>query len=135
MPSGTKSESDLCGHSLFERENARIAPGLDALYSGTRPATLRRDRRSHYDAGQGSARSFMRPSVMIAALRYFQKSITRLARYAIDQAVFLGDAARPPAGKRKFQCFRLAEPAERTALISSTRALIFCNVPASWRRQ
>jgi L(+)-tartrate dehydratase beta subunit len=35
-------ESDLSGNSLFERENAKIAPGLDALYAGTRPATLRR---------------------------------------------------------------------------------------------
>jgi len=35
-------ESDLEGHSLFERENAKIAPGLAQLYSGTRPATLRR---------------------------------------------------------------------------------------------
>lgn len=35
-------ESDLDGNSLFERENAKIAPGLDRLYSGTRPATLRR---------------------------------------------------------------------------------------------
>ena len=35
-------ESDLAGRSLFERENAKIAPGLDKLYAGTRPATLRR---------------------------------------------------------------------------------------------
>jgi L(+)-tartrate dehydratase beta subunit len=35
-------ESDLEGNSLFERENARIAPGLERLYEGTRPATLRR---------------------------------------------------------------------------------------------
>lgn len=35
-------ESDLDGNSLFERENARIAPGLERLYAGTRPATLRR---------------------------------------------------------------------------------------------
>ena len=35
-------ESDLDGNSLFERENAKIAPGLAALYEGTRPATLRR---------------------------------------------------------------------------------------------
>jgi L(+)-tartrate dehydratase beta subunit len=35
-------ESDLQGNSLFERENAKIAPGLEALYAGTRPATLRR---------------------------------------------------------------------------------------------
>jgi len=35
-------ESDLIGNSLFERENAKIAPGLDRLYAGTRPATLRR---------------------------------------------------------------------------------------------
>lgn len=35
-------ESDLSGRSLFERENAKIAPTLDSLYAGTRPATLRR---------------------------------------------------------------------------------------------
>jgi L(+)-tartrate dehydratase beta subunit len=35
-------ESDLAGHSLFERENAKIAPGLAKLYAGTQPATLRR---------------------------------------------------------------------------------------------
>lgn len=35
-------ESDLDGNSLFERENAKIASGLDKLYTGTRPATLRR---------------------------------------------------------------------------------------------
>ncbi len=35
-------ESDLAGNSLFERENAKIAPGLDQLYAGTKPATLRR---------------------------------------------------------------------------------------------
>ena len=35
-------ESDMAGNSLFERENAKIAPGLEKLYAGTRPATLRR---------------------------------------------------------------------------------------------
>jgi L(+)-tartrate dehydratase beta subunit len=35
-------ESDLEGRSLFERENAKIAPGLEKLYAGTKPATLRR---------------------------------------------------------------------------------------------
>ena len=35
-------ESDLAGNSLFERENAKIAPGINALYAGTKPATLRR---------------------------------------------------------------------------------------------
>jgi L(+)-tartrate dehydratase beta subunit len=35
-------ESDLDGASLFERENAKIAAGLNALYEGTRPATMRR---------------------------------------------------------------------------------------------
>ena len=35
-------ESDLEGNSLFERENAKIAPGLEQLYAGSRPATLRR---------------------------------------------------------------------------------------------
>src|SRR5271166_3185644 len=35
-------ESDLAGNSLFERENAKISPGLEKLYAGTKPATLRR---------------------------------------------------------------------------------------------
>ena len=35
-------ESDIKGNSLFERENAKIAPGLERLYQGTKPATLRR---------------------------------------------------------------------------------------------
>ena len=35
-------ESDLAGNSLFERENAKIAPGLAKLHAGTQPATLRR---------------------------------------------------------------------------------------------
>src|ERR1700691_160750 len=35
-------EGDLCGNSLFERENAKIAAGLDRLYDGPRPATMRR---------------------------------------------------------------------------------------------
>ena len=35
-------ESDLAGNSLFERENAKIAPGLERLYDGTRPAIMRR---------------------------------------------------------------------------------------------
>jgi L(+)-tartrate dehydratase beta subunit len=35
-------ESDVNGNSLFERENAKIAPGLERHYAGTRPATLRR---------------------------------------------------------------------------------------------
>jgi L(+)-tartrate dehydratase beta subunit len=35
-------ESDLAGNSLFERENARIAPGIERLYAGTAPAIMRR---------------------------------------------------------------------------------------------
>jgi L(+)-tartrate dehydratase beta subunit len=35
-------ESDLSGNSLFERENKKIAPGLEKLYAGTKPATMRR---------------------------------------------------------------------------------------------
>jgi L(+)-tartrate dehydratase beta subunit len=35
-------DSDLAGNSLFERENAKIAPGIDKLYAGTRPPTMRR---------------------------------------------------------------------------------------------
>ena len=34
--------SDLAGNCLFERENAKIAEGLDRAYAGTRPATLKR---------------------------------------------------------------------------------------------
>jgi L(+)-tartrate dehydratase beta subunit len=36
------ADSDLAGNSLFERENAKIAPGIEKLYAGSRPATLRR---------------------------------------------------------------------------------------------
>ena len=35
-------ESDLAGNSLFERENAKIAEGLDKVYEGTRPAIMAR---------------------------------------------------------------------------------------------
>ena len=35
-------DSDLNGNSLFERENAKIAPGIAALYAGTKPATMAR---------------------------------------------------------------------------------------------
>lgn len=35
-------ESDFSGNSLFERENAKLAPRIEELYAGTRPATLRR---------------------------------------------------------------------------------------------
>ena len=35
-------EGDLAGNSLFERENAKIAPLLENSYAGTRPATMRR---------------------------------------------------------------------------------------------
>jgi L(+)-tartrate dehydratase beta subunit len=35
-------ESDLEGNSLFEAENARIAPGLGKLYEGSKPAIMRR---------------------------------------------------------------------------------------------
>ncbi len=35
-------ESDSSGKSLFERENAKIAPRLQAAYEGTRPATMAR---------------------------------------------------------------------------------------------
>lgn len=34
--------SDLDGDCLFERENAKIAPGLARLYEGTQPAVLKR---------------------------------------------------------------------------------------------
>ncbi len=33
-------DSDLAGNSLFERENAKIAPGIAKLYAGTKPATM-----------------------------------------------------------------------------------------------
>jgi L(+)-tartrate dehydratase beta subunit len=35
-------ESDLDGRSLFERENAKIAPGIERLYQGSQPAIMRR---------------------------------------------------------------------------------------------
>ena len=35
-------ESDFAGNSLFERENAKIAPNIDKLYAGTTPPTMRR---------------------------------------------------------------------------------------------
>lgn len=35
-------ESNRNGDSLFERENAKIAKGLDKVYEGTRPAVLKR---------------------------------------------------------------------------------------------
>lgn len=35
-------ESDLAGNSLFERENAKVAPGIARLYEGTRPPALHR---------------------------------------------------------------------------------------------
>ena len=35
-------DGDLAGNSLFERENAKIDPGIAKLYEGTRPATMRR---------------------------------------------------------------------------------------------
>jgi len=36
------ADSDLVGNSLFERENAKIAPNIDRLYAGTKPAIMRR---------------------------------------------------------------------------------------------
>ncbi|MEK9671692.1 MAG: fumarate hydratase C-terminal domain-containing protein [Rhodospirillaceae bacterium] len=35
-------ESDMQGNSLFERENKKIAAGLDKVYEGTKPAVLKR---------------------------------------------------------------------------------------------
>ncbi|MEE9313606.1 MAG: fumarate hydratase C-terminal domain-containing protein [Rhizobiaceae bacterium] len=35
-------ECDLKGNSLFERENAKIAAGIERAYEGTKPATLKR---------------------------------------------------------------------------------------------
>jgi L(+)-tartrate dehydratase beta subunit len=35
-------DGDLAGNSLFERENAKIAPNIEKLYAGTKPAILRR---------------------------------------------------------------------------------------------
>ncbi|MEL6374717.1 MAG: fumarate hydratase C-terminal domain-containing protein [Pseudomonadota bacterium] len=35
-------ESDIAGNSLFERENAKIAAGLEKVYEGTKPAVLKR---------------------------------------------------------------------------------------------
>ena len=36
------TDSDLAGNSLFERENAKIAPNIDKLYAGSQPAIMRR---------------------------------------------------------------------------------------------
>src|SRR5215467_3149013 len=36
------ADSDLAGNSLFERENAKIAPNIDRLYAGSKPAIMRR---------------------------------------------------------------------------------------------
>ncbi len=35
-------ESDAVGNSLFERENAKIAANIEAVYDGTKPAVLKR---------------------------------------------------------------------------------------------
>lgn len=35
-------ESDAAGNSLFERENAKIAANIEAVYEGTKPAVLKR---------------------------------------------------------------------------------------------
>jgi L(+)-tartrate dehydratase beta subunit len=35
-------DSDLDGNTLFERENAKMAAGIERAYEGTRPATMRR---------------------------------------------------------------------------------------------
>ena len=35
-------ESDAVGNSLFERENAKIAANIEAVYEGTKPAVLKR---------------------------------------------------------------------------------------------
>ena len=34
--------SNLRGDCLFERENAKISENIDAVYAGTKPATLKR---------------------------------------------------------------------------------------------
>src|SRR6476646_1751276 len=36
------ADSDLDGNSLFERENAKIAPNIEKLYAGSKPAIMRR---------------------------------------------------------------------------------------------
>jgi L(+)-tartrate dehydratase beta subunit len=36
------ADSDLDGNSLFERENAKIAPNIAKLYAGSKPAIMRR---------------------------------------------------------------------------------------------
>jgi L(+)-tartrate dehydratase beta subunit len=36
------ADSDLAGNSLFERENAKIAPNIERLYAGSKPAIMRR---------------------------------------------------------------------------------------------
>jgi len=34
------ADSDLAGNSLFERENAKIAPNIERLYAGSKPAIM-----------------------------------------------------------------------------------------------
>src|SRR5262245_24842743 len=36
------ADSDLSGNSLFERENAKIAAGIEKLYAGSKPPIMRR---------------------------------------------------------------------------------------------
>jgi L(+)-tartrate dehydratase beta subunit len=36
------ADSDLAGNSLFERENTKIAPNIERLYAGSKPAIMRR---------------------------------------------------------------------------------------------
>ena len=55
-------ESDLVGNSLFERENAKVAAGLDKVFEGLKPAIMSRygetdDRKDELIAGWDGPRS------------------------------------------------------------------------------
>jgi hypothetical protein len=44
---------------------------------------------------------------VVATLRYFEPLIGTFSLYPVDQAIILGDPARPPALEAAFQRFRL----------------------------
>jgi hypothetical protein len=46
---------------------------------------------------------------MIATLRNFQDLFIRLSANPINKPMFIGDAPRPPSGKRAFEWFRFTE--------------------------
>jgi hypothetical protein len=52
---------------------------------------------------------------MIAALHYFQDLLGRAPDYAINEPVLIGDAPRPPSGKRTLERLGLAKSLEWVA--------------------